>query len=77
MPGNMMSIRATSVGDVGEQVEGFLAARHVLHLVALTLEGQAHGRTDPFVVFDYQNASTHSNQLIQICVGQMEPPIIP
>ena len=79
MPGSMRSMSATSVRRLGEQVEALFAAGGVLYLVALALEGEAHGGPDALVVLDDQNASAHQPpaQLIQIWVGQMEPPIMP
>ena len=64
---------------LGEQVESLLAAGGVLYLVALALQGEPHGGSDALIVLDDQDASAHEPpaQLIQIWVGQMEPPIMP
>ena len=64
---------------LGEQVEALLAAGGVLYLVALALQGEPHGGPDALIVLDDQDAPAHQPpaQLIQIWVGQMEPPIMP
>ena len=64
---------------LGEHVETLLAAGGVPYLVAFALQGEAHGGSDALIVLDDQNASAHRPpaQLIQIWVGQMEPPIMP
>ena len=53
----MRSISTSSDGSLGEAVDGLLAAAHVVDRVALVLEGQAHGRADPLVVLDDQDAA--------------------